>query len=376
MKRRAMLALLAAAAAGAWPRALAAQARARLGYLSGGRRADNEENTIRVLRDSLKDHGWRVGENLTVDERWADGDFASMPRLARELIAERPDILVSTGTTETRALHALTKTIPIVFMQLAVDPVSVGFVQRIARPGGNITGFMQWPHSLWGKRIELLTELLGRPPRRLAWIGNPGNAGSPNNWTDAREAAGRARKSAALACPPAGTAGPRMRIWRPCWGHQNDTAACGLTARSRPLPLAAPDAKYQRPSPSTSLQISTRDEGRPRSSAVARVMVCGAGTASPMAASSQRRNKVTGSSGAACGSNSGIPAGNTRCERSSSRRTAGSAAIGSFPFASRSGPDTPPACHAPLAPCHIAQFAPAGLVGPSLGGFTRAGLPW
>lgn len=191
MKRRAMLVLLAAAAAGAWPRALAAQARARLGYLSGGRRADNEENTIGVLRDSLKEHGWRVGENLTIDERWANGDFASLPRLAHELIAERPDILVSTGTTETQALHALTKTIPIVFMQLAVDPVSVGFVQRIARPGGNITGFMQWPQSLWGKRIELLTELLGRPPRRLAWIGNPGNAGSPGNWADAREAAGR-----------------------------------------------------------------------------------------------------------------------------------------------------------------------------------------
>ena len=79
----------------------------------------------------------------------------------------------------------------------------------------------------------------------------------------AREAGGRARKSAALACVPAGTAAPRMRIWRPCCGHQNDSAACGLTARSRPLPLAAPEAKYQRPAPSTSLQISTRDEGRP-----------------------------------------------------------------------------------------------------------------
>ena len=78
------------------------------------------------------------------------------------------------------------------------------------------------------------------------------------------------------------------------------------------MPLAAPDAKYQRPSPSTSLQISTRDDGLPWSSAVARVMACGAGTASCTAASSQRRNKVTGSAGAACGSNSGIPSGNTR----------------------------------------------------------------
>ncbi|HEX7216092.1 MAG TPA: ABC transporter substrate-binding protein, partial [Methylomirabilota bacterium] len=103
-----------------------------------------------------------------------------------------PDILVSTGTTETRALHELTTTIPIVFMQLAADPVAVGFVQRISRPGGNVTGFTQWPQSLWGKRIELLTELLGRRPRRLAWIGNPRNATSPENWAAARDAAARA----------------------------------------------------------------------------------------------------------------------------------------------------------------------------------------
>jgi len=193
LKRRALLALLAGAAAGllARPRRLAAQTRVRLGYLSGGRREDNAENTVGVLRDSLRELGWRPGENIIIEERWASGDATVMPRLARELVAERPDILVATGTTETRALHELTNTIPIVFMQLAVDPVSVGFVQRISRPGGNITGFMQWPQSLWGKRIELLTELLGRPPRRLAWVGNPGNAGSAGNWADAREAARR-----------------------------------------------------------------------------------------------------------------------------------------------------------------------------------------
>jgi putative ABC transport system substrate-binding protein len=192
LKRRALLALVAGAAADlARPRCLAAQSRARLGYLSGGRREDNAENTIGVLRDSLRDHGWRIGENLLIEERWASGDGTLMPRLARELVAEKPDILVSTGTTETRALHELTKTIPIVFMQVGVDPVAMGLVQRISRPGGNVTGFMQWPHFLWGKRIELLTELLGRPPRRLAWIGNPRNVTSPAGWADARDAVTR-----------------------------------------------------------------------------------------------------------------------------------------------------------------------------------------
>jgi putative ABC transport system substrate-binding protein len=126
-----------------------------------------------------------MGESLIIDERWANGDASIMPRLARELSAERPDILVSTGTTETRAHHELTKTIPIVFMQLAVDPVAVGLVQRISRPGGNVTGFMQWPQLLWGKRLELLTELQRRPRRPAA-----GGAGQPVRAGDQR--AGRA----------------------------------------------------------------------------------------------------------------------------------------------------------------------------------------
>ena len=188
MKRRALLTLLGGSIV-SWPMMTRAQVRARLGYLSGGRKGDNGANTVDVLQGSLRELGWRRGETIEIDERWAAGDFATLPRLAGELVALRPDVLVSTGTTETRALQTLTGTIPIVFMQLAVDPVSLGFVKTIARPGGNITGFMQGPHFLWGKRIELLTELLGRAPRRLAWLGNPGNAGSEANWADARDAA-------------------------------------------------------------------------------------------------------------------------------------------------------------------------------------------
>ena len=168
-----------------------AQPRARLGYLSGGMKAEMEQHTAAILKESLRALGWRLGETLDIDERWANGDFAVLPRLAKELLERRPDILVSSGTSETRALQTLTRTIPIVFMQVAVDPVAVGFVKNIARPGGNITGFMQAPQLLWGKRIELLTELLGRPPRRLAWIGNPGNTSSEANWADARDAAAK-----------------------------------------------------------------------------------------------------------------------------------------------------------------------------------------
>jgi putative tryptophan/tyrosine transport system substrate-binding protein len=102
----------------------------------------------------------------------------------------RPDVIVATGSSETSALHAATKDIPVVFIQV-LDPVSLGVVESIARPGGNLTGLSSGPQILWGKRLGLLTELLGRVPRRIAWLGNPGNAGSEANWSDAKDASAR-----------------------------------------------------------------------------------------------------------------------------------------------------------------------------------------
>lgn len=190
------MAILGAAAVGL-PRLAHAQRRRRLGYLSGGKIGPSAANSIAVLRSRLAELGWRDGDTIEIIERWSDGDFAILPRLARELVAAGVEVLVATGTTETRALQDATKTVPIVFMQMAVDPVTSGFVQRIAQPGGNITGFMQGPQFLWSKRLELLAELIGRSPRHLAWLGNPGNAGSEPNWRDAQDAARRTGASIA-----------------------------------------------------------------------------------------------------------------------------------------------------------------------------------
>jgi putative ABC transport system substrate-binding protein len=149
------------------------------------------EYTIDILKASLRDLGWRAGETIEFEERWADGDFSRLPRLASELVMLSPDVIVATGSSETSSLHAATRDIPVVFIQVA-DPVSLGVVASIARPGGNITGLAQGPQILWGKRLGLLTELLGRLPRRLAWLGNPANAGSEANWTDAKDATAQA----------------------------------------------------------------------------------------------------------------------------------------------------------------------------------------
>jgi ABC-type uncharacterized transport system substrate-binding protein len=116
--------------------------------------------------------GWREGENLQIEIRSSQGDLASLPRLAAELVALRPDVLIAPGSTEAKALQAATSDIPI-FFQASSDPVGYGLVDSIARPGGNITGIAIAPQMLWGKRLELLVELLGHRPAKVAWLSNP-----------------------------------------------------------------------------------------------------------------------------------------------------------------------------------------------------------
>ena len=160
--------------------------RKKLGYLSGGRQGTGEY-TLEILKSSLRDLGWRVNETIEIEERWADGDGSRLPSLAGELIQLRPDVITATGTSEAKALQVATRDIPVVFLQVA-DPLSAGLVASISRPGGNLTGFAQGPQILWSKRLSLLTEMTGRRPRQLAWLGNPKNSGSIQNWADAKEA--------------------------------------------------------------------------------------------------------------------------------------------------------------------------------------------
>lgn len=192
MKRRSLLkgAFGLTCAASIGPSIAQTARRKRLGYLSGGRQGAGEF-TIDILKASLRDLGWRGNETIDIDERWADGDASRLARLASELVQLRPDVIAATGTSEAKALQAATRDIPIVFLQSA-DPISGGLVASISRPGGNITGFAQGPQILWSKRLGLLTEMLGRQPRHLAWLGNPGNSGSASNWADAEDAAARA----------------------------------------------------------------------------------------------------------------------------------------------------------------------------------------
>jgi putative tryptophan/tyrosine transport system substrate-binding protein len=135
-------------------------------------RRDAYQNPGCWLPYDLNALGWRGGENLLIESRWGYGDPAKLPALAAELVALRPDLLVAGGTIETKAFQAATSDIPIVWGS-STDPVGSGIVDSLARPGRNATGMSLTPQILWGKRLELIAELIGHRPTKVTWLGSP-----------------------------------------------------------------------------------------------------------------------------------------------------------------------------------------------------------
>src|SRR5262249_7212596 len=161
MQRRQFIALLGGAAT--WPLAARAQQdqrMRRLGVLSALAEDDPESVARRpAFEQALKALGWTNGSNLRVDYRWGAADDPDRARkYAAELVALAPDVILMSGTSVVAPLKQATRTIPIVFVQV-IDPVGSGFVESLARPGGNITGFTQFEYSLGAKWVELLKEI-------------------------------------------------------------------------------------------------------------------------------------------------------------------------------------------------------------------------
>jgi putative ABC transport system substrate-binding protein len=122
----------------------------------------------------LAELGWTTGRNVQTDVRWAGNDVILMQKLAKELVALKPDVILAFGTPVTAALHRETRTIPIVFV-IVSDPVGEGVVASLAHPGGNITGFHYSEASIGGKWFELLA-LVAPGLKRVAMIYNPDTA--------------------------------------------------------------------------------------------------------------------------------------------------------------------------------------------------------
>ena len=159
MKRREFIALLGGAGV-AWPLAASAQQPAVpvIGFLNSRSRS-SLPHLLPAFREGLKETGFVEGENLNIEFRWADGQYDKLPAMAAELVQRRVAVMAVASTIATMAAKQATQTIPIVFFQ-GGDPIKLGFVSSLHRPGGNITGASFLTDELVQKRFEVLHELL------------------------------------------------------------------------------------------------------------------------------------------------------------------------------------------------------------------------
>ena len=161
LKRRAFIAMLGGAAA-AWPLAVRAQQSKRMrrvGALLPYAANDPQAQTRNAaFLQGLQQLGWTVGTNVQIDYRWAAGNEDDTRKYAAELVALAPDVIFASGSAAVGPLHRATRTVPIVFA-IVPDPVGAGFVDSLARPGGNITGFTPYEYGIGAKWLEVLKQV-------------------------------------------------------------------------------------------------------------------------------------------------------------------------------------------------------------------------
>jgi putative ABC transport system substrate-binding protein len=168
MRRREFIGGILGSAA-TWPLAARAQQgeqMRRIGVLTSGAAADDPDGQVRsaAFVQGLQQLGWTDGRNIRIDYRWGAGDADNMRKYAAELVALAPDVILASGTASVAPLLQATRTVPIVFVQFT-DPVGAGFVDSLAHPGGNATGFLLFEYAISAKWLELLKEIAPRVSR-------------------------------------------------------------------------------------------------------------------------------------------------------------------------------------------------------------------
>lgn len=191
MRRREVLGLLggAAAASAVGPSVLRAQQKVLpvIGYVSG-RSLATDSHLLAAFREGLKEAGFVDGQNVTMDVRWADGQYGRIPGLMAEMVKTRPALIVALGGNQVGlAAKAATSTIPVVF-GTGADPVSLGLVSNLGRPDGNLTGMTLLASALDAKRLELLREM-APSARSIAILFNPSNPGAAAQLEEAKATA-------------------------------------------------------------------------------------------------------------------------------------------------------------------------------------------
>jgi putative tryptophan/tyrosine transport system substrate-binding protein len=193
MRRREFITFLGGAAA-SWPLAAGAQQperMRRIGVVMGIAEADVQSvPLIAAFQRALLEHGWVDGRNIRVEYHWAGSDIERMRAIAKGLVESKPDAIVAHTTQVVTALQKEARSIPIVFVVVS-DPIGSGFVDSLPKPGGNITGFVNFEASLGGKWIELLREAVPHLSH-AALMFNPDTAPYADYYKQPFEAAARA----------------------------------------------------------------------------------------------------------------------------------------------------------------------------------------
>jgi putative ABC transport system substrate-binding protein len=183
MRRRDFIKIVAGSAI-AWPLAARAQQPERMrrvGVLMGRSANDPEGQAfVAAFLQGLQELGWSDGRNVTIDIRWFTGNNADARKYAAELLALAPDVILAHSSPVVAALGQITRTVPIVFANVA-DPVGAGYVESLARPGGNITGFTTYEYSMGGKWLQLLKEV-APGVTRVAVLRDPSIAAGPGQF--------------------------------------------------------------------------------------------------------------------------------------------------------------------------------------------------
>ena len=185
MIRRDFITLFGGAAA-AWPLAARAQPADRMPRIGVLMTTDDAEGQarMRAFLQGLQHLGWVDGRNVRIEARWTVGKADNVRRYVAELAALAPDVIVATGSASVGLLLQTTHAIPIVFAQV-VDPVGAGFVESLARPGGNATGFTQYEYGVSAKWLELLKEI-APSVTRAAILRDPGITAGIGQWAASR----------------------------------------------------------------------------------------------------------------------------------------------------------------------------------------------
>jgi putative ABC transport system substrate-binding protein len=196
--------IIALVALGAVPLAAGAQQTGqmrRIGVLMGLAESDPQAQArVAAFRKGLQTLGWAEGRNVRIDIRWAaTSDTPAMQRFAKELVALKPELILSHNTPTTATLLRYTRTTPIVFVVVS-DPIGSGFVASFARPGGNVTGFTNIEPTMAGKRLELLKEIAPRVTR-VAFLFNPATASYAEYYLSPFKAAAAAVAMEAIPTP-------------------------------------------------------------------------------------------------------------------------------------------------------------------------------